>query len=297
MSTALFTRKSSLPTVKKDSSLLGSNAQQKKGFFDSFIKLRRPSFVNSQDVQGNDPAESPLLQEEQIIEKAEPLENLLKDEKEIQIQNPPQSSPKRQVVAKARSRSEVIKFSPNNPFAFHCPYLFCREELEAFEFPNHAFTSHKSAEDQAHPCPICIIQEENLHHRKANLQQHLQSKHKDLLDKSFWSSNEEEEEEEHHVVPRRRHVNRNQRKTAFHYEEEIPNLDQLSTPHARFVVEQITVDIDKECSICFEDFTKGSTICRLECFCVYHKTCLDAWFNRALVNVCPLHAPVTLKLL
>jgi len=42
-----------------------------------------------------------------------------------------------------------------------------------------------------------------------------------------------------------------------------------------------------ECVICFEDLLQGDTIARLPCLCVYHKGCIDKWFqvNRS----CPEH--------
>ncbi|CAL1545994.1 unnamed protein product [Lymnaea stagnalis] len=42
-----------------------------------------------------------------------------------------------------------------------------------------------------------------------------------------------------------------------------------------------------ECVICFEDLIQGDTIARLPCLCIYHKGCIDKWFevNRS----CPEH--------
>lgn len=42
-----------------------------------------------------------------------------------------------------------------------------------------------------------------------------------------------------------------------------------------------------ECVICLEDLDKGNTIARLPCLCIYHKKCIDSWFevNRS----CPEH--------
>lgn len=42
-----------------------------------------------------------------------------------------------------------------------------------------------------------------------------------------------------------------------------------------------------ECVICFEDLNQGDTIARLPCLCIYHKGCIDKWFevNRS----CPEH--------
>ncbi|KAA0709954.1 E3 ubiquitin-protein ligase znrf2 [Triplophysa tibetana] len=42
-----------------------------------------------------------------------------------------------------------------------------------------------------------------------------------------------------------------------------------------------------ECTICLDDMLQGDTIARLPCLCVYHKGCIDEWFevNRS----CPEH--------
>lgn len=42
-----------------------------------------------------------------------------------------------------------------------------------------------------------------------------------------------------------------------------------------------------ECVICLEELNQGDTIARLPCLCIYHKSCIDRWFevNRS----CPEH--------
>lgn len=42
-----------------------------------------------------------------------------------------------------------------------------------------------------------------------------------------------------------------------------------------------------ECVICLDDLVEGDRIARLPCLCIYHKTCIDRWFevNRS----CPEH--------
>ncbi|KAE9552658.1 hypothetical protein FO519_004137 [Halicephalobus sp. NKZ332] len=51
--------------------------------------------------------------------------------------------------------------------------------------------------------------------------------------------------------------------------------------------EEVLEESRGECSICLEDMETGQTVARLECLCIYHKTCLDEWFKRK--NVCPQH--------
>ncbi|KAE8747789.1 hypothetical protein FOCC_FOCC005401 [Frankliniella occidentalis] len=51
--------------------------------------------------------------------------------------------------------------------------------------------------------------------------------------------------------------------------------------------EDVLTDDKGECVICLEDLLQGDTIARLPCLCIYHKNCIDRWFevNRS----CPEH--------
>lgn len=42
-----------------------------------------------------------------------------------------------------------------------------------------------------------------------------------------------------------------------------------------------------ECVICLEELNQGDTIARLPCLCIYHKTCIDKWFD--VNRSCPEH--------
>ncbi|KAJ8333673.1 hypothetical protein SKAU_G00409920 [Synaphobranchus kaupii] len=42
-----------------------------------------------------------------------------------------------------------------------------------------------------------------------------------------------------------------------------------------------------ECVICLEDLQQGDTIARLPCLCIYHKSCIDSWFE--INRSCPEH--------
>ncbi|CAF0790337.1 unnamed protein product [Didymodactylos carnosus] len=46
-------------------------------------------------------------------------------------------------------------------------------------------------------------------------------------------------------------------------------------------------DLNEECAICLETFEKGQTVARLECLCVYHKSCIEVWAMQK--RVCPQH--------
>lgn len=51
--------------------------------------------------------------------------------------------------------------------------------------------------------------------------------------------------------------------------------------------EDVLTDDKGECVICLEDLSQGDVIARLPCLCIYHKGCIDQWFevNRS----CPEH--------
>lgn len=51
--------------------------------------------------------------------------------------------------------------------------------------------------------------------------------------------------------------------------------------------EDCLTDAKGECVICLEDLCPGDIIARLPCLCIYHKGCIDRWFevNRS----CPEH--------
>jgi len=70
-------------------------------------------------------------------------------------------------------------------------------------------------------------------------------------------------------------------------------------------------DTGKECSICFDEFVKGTpttcheaACCRsewrlrgaagdvmsiMECFCMFHKACIEGWFTKHGKRECPVH--------
>ncbi|MBN3325945.1 ZNRF2 ligase, partial [Atractosteus spatula] len=60
----------------------------------------------------------------------------------------------------------------------------------------------------------------------------------------------------------------------------------LTKPRATYNEDVLTKDAG-ECAICLEELVQGDTIARLTCLCIYHKGCIDEWFevNRS----CPEH--------
>lgn len=60
----------------------------------------------------------------------------------------------------------------------------------------------------------------------------------------------------------------------------------LTKPRLSYNTDVLTDD-QGECVICLEELEQGHTIARLPCLCIYHKTCIDAWFQRN--RSCPEH--------
>lgn len=60
----------------------------------------------------------------------------------------------------------------------------------------------------------------------------------------------------------------------------------LTKPRISYNEDVLTED-KGECVICLDDLKQGDTIARLPCLCIYHKSCIDSWFevNRS----CPEH--------
>lgn len=51
--------------------------------------------------------------------------------------------------------------------------------------------------------------------------------------------------------------------------------------------EDVLTDVKGECVICLEDLNPGDVIARLPCLCIYHKGCIDRWFE--VNRCCPEH--------
>ncbi|XP_076449695.1 E3 ubiquitin-protein ligase znrf2-like [Babylonia areolata] len=60
----------------------------------------------------------------------------------------------------------------------------------------------------------------------------------------------------------------------------------LTKPRINYNEDVLTED-KGECVICFDDLVKGDTIARLPCLCIYHKGCIDKWFEKN--RSCPEH--------
>lgn len=55
------------------------------------------------------------------------------------------------------------------------------------------------------------------------------------------------------------------------------------------VQEQLSVTLETECIICFEEMEEGDLVTRLGCMCVFHASCLDQWYGKSQKQGCPTH--------
>ncbi|XP_069113137.1 E3 ubiquitin-protein ligase ZNRF2-like [Argopecten irradians] len=60
----------------------------------------------------------------------------------------------------------------------------------------------------------------------------------------------------------------------------------LTKPRISYNEDVLTED-KGECVICLDDLEQGDTIARLPCLCIYHKGCIDKWFEKN--RSCPEH--------
>eukprot|EP01121_Diplochlamys_sp_Union-15-3_P001051 TRINITY_DN10912_c0_g1_i1.p1 TRINITY_DN10912_c0_g1~~TRINITY_DN10912_c0_g1_i1.p1 ORF type:complete len:199 (-),score=14.03 TRINITY_DN10912_c0_g1_i1:82-678(-) len=144
-----------------------------------------------------------------------------------------------------------------NPFGLTCPYPHCSKVMQAKLFVDHILQVHAKASSHAYSCPICSLGgDEYQVTQSTNLLSHIQKIHADLMGKS----------------------------SALN----VADL-KSSLLTSAYLDEILASDINKECPICYETFQRGQAAARLQCFCLYHKVCIDDWFSRKDVKECPLH--------
>lgn len=166
-----------------------------------------------------------------------------------------------------------------------CCYKVCPlTHLEPREFAIHAVNLHVY-DDQKHSCPICSSLGFGKYtvNEKTNLLEHLQSVHLDLLipDQTLYAQEEDEvlfEEEDEFIYNPEDFARIDIPVT-------LPDAKSVGSTYIEMLVE--TELLGKECPICFDEFIKDAAIVRMDCFCVFHKTCIDSWFQK--LKKCPLH--------
>uniref|UniRef100_A0A6B2LJB6 RING-type E3 ubiquitin transferase n=1 Tax=Arcella intermedia TaxID=1963864 RepID=A0A6B2LJB6_9EUKA len=151
-----------------------------------------------------------------------------------------------------------IPTTPDNPIAVQCPFHDCGRYYDATQFPLHAAMIHKN-HPQNYACPICVLEGAAYTvNESTNLLKHLQFTHKDLFNSS---------------PP-----------------VETPSLLSLTGTKSNptIIRSVLTNSPQEECSICFDEFSNGQKVVRLECLCLYHECCFDAWFSKS-GKACILH--------
>lgn len=65
--------------------------------------------------------------------------------------------------------------------------------------------------------------------------------------------------------------------------------EQLGREFAKFNMDRDI--LSEECAICLGEFHKGSEVVRMQCFCLYHETCVRKWWDKKDTVCCPSHMP------
>ncbi|KAI3386084.1 hypothetical protein SNEBB_001051 [Seison nebaliae] len=61
----------------------------------------------------------------------------------------------------------------------------------------------------------------------------------------------------------------------------------ITKPMLQYNIDEVDDESLNECSICLDTMKKGDKIARLPCLCVFHKYCVDQWFE--VSRTCPNH--------
>eukprot|EP01089_Gocevia_fonbrunei_P015462 TRINITY_DN4529_c0_g1_i1.p1 TRINITY_DN4529_c0_g1~~TRINITY_DN4529_c0_g1_i1.p1 ORF type:complete len:391 (+),score=35.05 TRINITY_DN4529_c0_g1_i1:74-1246(+) len=182
-----------------------------------------------------------------------------------------------------------LRNTGSNPFTVTCPYPSCSSQHDAKDFPWHVNTTHSVESFQRYSCPVCqlISGETYAVNDQTNLLQHIRTIHSDMLTPPVQQPivNGFENDFPDFVYDPTSFETTTTTTTTSNTE----NIPIPTVLGSAFVVSTADSSLSgKECIICFEDFNEGDTIARLECFCVFHHTCIDSWFKKS-GNKCPLH--------
>jgi len=202
----------------------------------------------------------------------------------------------------------------SDPFAIRCPYPSCTKLLEAKDFYDHVMALHSAAPSQSHSCPVCTIMGVNNFkpNKDTNLYRHVRSNHYDLSQansRSTSTSSSRGSNRSHSVSNVKSGSSSIRSSTGSSgttnspssstsspissspkiSKEDLPAdvLNMYKNLGSRYVVDTLKQAMDTECTICYEEFEEGAVIARLDCFCIFHKKCIDQWFKKS--NKCPLH--------
>jgi len=205
----------------------------------------------------------------------------------------------------------------SDPFAVRCPYASCAKLMEAKDFYDHVMALHSAAPSQCHSCPVCTIMGVNSFKptKDTNLYRHVRNNHYDLSqanNRSTSTSSSRGNNRSHSVSNVKPASSTIRSSTGGSGTTKSPSgtntgtsspissspkivkedfpadvLNMYKNLGSRYVVDTLKQDMESECTICYEEFVEGDTIARMDCFCIFHKKCIDRWFKKS--NKCPLH--------
>jgi len=170
-------------------------------------------------------------------------------------------------LALALSAAEPVVVEPSPPSpSLLCPYPGCSQRMETFEFPNHVFQTHAACNQQL-SCPICYLETGESYSvtQNTNLLDHLRKAHADTA------------EFQRALLESRNSYLRCSRV-------ELP-----TEVGKNYTIQTLSKSLEKECSICFEEFEQGHKVAWMDCLCVFHEKCLEEWFTKTKDKCCPVH--------
>ena len=158
------------------------------------------------------------------------------------------------------------------PTTVSCPLCFgFSSDVPTFAAHLASFHSLSLHEQISVACPICTLTITHSHQPASLLLEHITSDHVDFFDQCS-------------DIP------------AEVLLASILNTSQADLPISltgEYVVIQIKTHnismIQGECPICFEDFDLHQHVARLDCLCIYHEPCIQAWYSRKSAKTCPHH--------
>lgn len=194
--------------------------------------------------------------------------------------------PVHRIDSRQQIESESDESEEESPFAVVCPYTNCGKKMEASNFYAHAFSDHSTGR-QTFACPICCLIEDSDYRpsRGTNLLRHLKAVHPEFENTLTQNSQRGKNDPQ-------------SGQSLGSIEEKICKItdneescEKFTIPSKiigyHYLVDTIQKFDGTECTICFEEFQKGDIIARMECFCIYHKKCIDPWLKKA--KRCPIH--------
>ena len=161
----------------------------------------------------------------------------------------------------------VGSMEEDNDFVI-CP--ICAIPVEPAAFFDHAFREHAGAKDKDKlkvVCPICVlfygVPANSPLPANANILHHLATSHAEMEGASANLQNVQNDNNDEG--------------------------ERLGLHFAKFVMEK-TLPETEECAICLGEYKCGEEMIRMQCFCLFHSSCVRLWWNKKEGKIeCPVH--------